>query len=104
MNKVNAYLETVDFEKMFDRYGWDYNDLDEIVKILQNPVATYKYARDVIKDRWPEAEPIIIQNPSAAYCYAIDVIKGRWPEAEPIIMKDPMVACWYAKYVINKAG
>ena len=43
------------------------------------------YARDIIKGRWPEAEPIIIRHAYYIYTYARDVIKGRWPEAEELI-------------------
>lgn len=39
--------------------------------------------------RWYEAEPLIIQNPHRALRYARDVIKGRWPEAEEIILSYP---------------
>ena len=61
----------------------------------------YWHAFEVIKDRWPEAEPTIMQDPGFAYCYAENVIGGRWPEAEPIIMKDPEWAYYYAKYTIK---
>jgi len=33
--------------------------------------------------------PSIARRLSLALQYATDVIKGRWPEAEPVIMKDP---------------
>ena len=56
------------------------------------------YSRDVIKGRWPEADPIIIREPYLAYHYAKDVIKGRWPEAESKIMKDTY---WGTLYLIN---
>ena len=36
-----------------------------------------------------------------AYLYAKDVIKGRFPEAEPVIAKDAGWACYYALYVIK---
>jgi len=42
----------------------------------------YWYARDVIKDRWPEAEEYIKKDPKHAYWYARDIIKNRWHEAE----------------------
>lgn len=58
--------------------------------------AAYKYARDVLKKRWPAAEPIIIKNPWTAADYAIKVIKGEWPEAEPIILQTPHPAADYA--------
>jgi len=63
------------------------------------PWQAYYYARDVIKDRWPEAEPTIMQHPGWACAYARDVIGDRWPEAEPIIMRDPQWACYYARDV-----
>ena len=61
----------------------------------------FDYAKDVIKGRCPEVEPIILQDPSFAYNYAKDVIKGRWPEAEPIILQQPYTACLYALLVIK---
>jgi len=76
-------LETVDFEKMFDRYGWDYNDLDIIVKIIQEPTWAYFCARDLIKGRWSEAEPAIMKDADAAYSYA---------KAEPFIQS--CIRCW----------
>lgn len=59
------------------------------------------YAHDVIKGRWPEAEPIILTRPSSSYLYAQRIIKGRWPEAEPLIMKHPNFAYKYANWVIK---
>jgi hypothetical protein len=61
----------------------------------------FAYAEDIVKGRWPEAEPIIIKDPEYAYLYARSVIKGRWPEAEPTIMKNPEFAYFYAKDVIK---
>jgi hypothetical protein len=40
---------------------------------------------------------VIATSPYAAYWYARDVIKGRWPEAEPRIMTDPEWAYLYVK-------
>ena len=45
----------------------------------------YLYARDIIKGRWPEAEPVIMTDPNLAYWYAKNIIEGRWPEAEKYI-------------------
>ena len=69
--------------------------------IMKNPDYAYRYARDVINGRWEEAEPYIMKDPTYAYCYARDVIKGRWEEAEPYIKKDPQYAHWYAKNIIG---
>jgi hypothetical protein len=70
-------------------------------EILKSAGAAYLYAIDVIKGRWPEAEPTITKDPNYAYLYARDVIKGRWPEAEPTIIKDPNYVYLYAKDVIK---
>ena len=48
---------------------------------MTDPVPAYRYARDVIKGRWPDAESVIMTSPEWAYGYACDVIKGHWPEA-----------------------
>lgn len=63
--------------------------------IAQDPAWAYRYARDVIEDRFPEAESVIAKNPAMATLYATNVIKKRWPEAEAVIKQDPN--CW-ARY------
>jgi len=70
-------------------------------KLITDPYVAYYYAREVIKGRWHEAEPIITKSPVDAYQYARDVIKGRWEEAEPIIMTDPGLVYCYANNVIK---
>ena len=61
----------------------------------------YWYAKNIIKDRWPEAEEIIKNDPKWSYYYARDVIKGRWLDAEEYIKKDPEWAYRYAKDIIK---
>ena len=61
-----------------------------------------KYAKHVIKGRWPEAEPAIMTDPDAAGLYANDVIKGRWPEGEWAIAQDPGWATLYAMSVLKR--
>ena len=65
------------------------------------PQWAYEYAYHVIRDRWPEAEPVIASDPQWAHWYARNVIKGRWPEAEAVIAESPQWACWYARYVLK---
>lgn len=55
-------------------------------KLKMLPDEAYYFAKDVIKGRWPEAEPYIMQDDMTAFYYARDVIKGRWPVADSIIM------------------
>jgi len=67
-----------------------------------DPSDLYLYAREVIKGRWPEAEPIIVgYSASFARLYAANILKRRWPEAEDIIAKTPMVALRYIKDFIG---
>ena len=69
--------------------------------VLKYPGWAFRYARDVIQGRWPEAEPVISQDPQWAYFYARYAIKGRWPEAEPVISQDPKWAYNYARDIIK---
>ena len=57
-----------------------------------------KYAKNVIQDRWPEAEPYILRSPYNSTWYAIKVIKGAWPEAENIIKQNARLSNQYARY------
>jgi len=69
---------------------------------VEEPYDAMVYAKNVIKGRWPEAEPYIMKNASAAVAYARYVIKGRWPEAEPYIMKNVVDVSAYAAYTYAK--
>ena len=73
-------------------------DLVPIAHIIKKlPKKAYFYSRDIIKGRWPEAEPYIMTKPASACWYAIDIIKGRWPEAESIIKENDYLwklYCW----------
>ncbi len=71
------------------------------VKVIQDPKSAYKYALDVIKGRWPEAEQYIATDPEYAYLYAKNVIRDRFPEAESNISKDHERAYDYAKDIIK---
>ena len=44
-------------------------------KVMTDPQWAYRYAMDVLKQRWPEAEPTIRTDPAWAYWYAMDVMK-----------------------------
>jgi hypothetical protein len=48
--------------------------------------------------RRPEAEPIIMKVPGYAIQYARDILKERWVDAEPYIMKDHVVWDRYKKH------
>lgn len=66
------------------------------------PGEAYQRARDVIKGRWPEAEPIIMKDAQCASRYALEIIKGPWSEAEPFIMQNGEYAYDYAVYVLKQ--
>jgi hypothetical protein len=70
-------------------------------EIAKDPKRAYKYAKNVIRGRWPEAEAAIATDPERAYLYAKDIIRGRWPEAEAVIATDPERAYLYARDVIG---
>lgn len=72
--------------------------LDKIKKI---PWSAYSVAINVLKDRWPAAEPYIMKDPEVALYYARDVIKGRWQEAEPYIMKNIEPANLYNRDIMK---
>jgi len=78
-------------------------DLQWEIYILRKKdfVSACGYAREVIKGRWSEAEPLIAKDPLTAFSYAKYVIKGRWPEAEASIITDSTSAYWYAKHIIK---
>lgn len=58
--------------------------------IKKDPQNAYKYAKYVLEDRWPEAEPepFILKKSGSDCLYALCVLKDRWPEAESQIKKD----------------
>ena len=58
------------------------NKRQEKILASKDAEAAYEYARDVIKDRWPEAEETISKSPFATNSYMDRFIKGRWPRAE----------------------
>jgi hypothetical protein len=70
-------------------------------EIAKDPEWAYKYARDIIRGRWPETEAVIAKDPELAHQYARGVIRGRFPEAEAVIAKDPELAYEYALDVID---
>lgn len=74
------------------------NYKNRIQEIKTNPEKAFFYSRDVMKTRWPEAEPYIMKHPAYACLYATDVLKKKWPEAEPYIKNS---AVWQSEYKIR---
>ena len=64
---------------------------------ITNPYSAFKYAKDVVKGRVPELEPLILTDSKAVHNYLYYVVKNRWPEAEEIIStSDPSDVYLYA--------
>jgi len=69
--------------------------------ISQDTYYSYRYAIEVIKDRWELGEPAISKDAYYSYCYAKYIIKGRWELGEPAISQDAYSSYWYAIEVIK---
>lgn len=55
----------------------------------------------ILEHRVPDYEPAILTSPQWACRYARDVIKGRWPEAEEIIGQNPGWLNFYKRNVLS---
>ena len=77
--------------------------LDELLKMNEYERAEYLYeeAKELRKRLPKEYERLLKSNQYWAYLYCRDIIRGRWPEAEPYIMKDPEWAYEYIKYIVK---
>ena len=69
----------------------------------QDPQTAYKYARRVLKTRFPAGENAIASDPALSELYARYVIKGRWPKGEPAIVKDPICCYDYVHDILGVA-
>jgi len=97
MNNRERALYLFDEAEAFERrLDPEYEDL-----ILNSGVVEVMvwYARDIMNERWYDAEPYILKNLDFACLYTMDVIEGRWKELEEYIlqMQNPEWAYQYAK-------
>lgn len=67
-----------------------------VSSIAQNSDLALKYAKEIIKGPFPEAEKWIARVPRLAVEYAKKCLKGPFPLAEPEIARDAYWACDYA--------
>jgi hypothetical protein len=103
INFYNYYNKTgLDNEEEYSQLieMLDINEYWDVLKpvehiIKRNSAYAFRYARDVLKERWPEVEPVIMKSPRYSYCYARGVLKSRWIEAEPYIQRSPL---WWGEY------
>lgn len=75
--------------------------------ILHDDWYAVEYAKNVLKKRWPEAEPMLARKAASedgyyrAVNYAVNVIQGRWPEAEKHGMYNPSFVLAYSEQILN---
>jgi len=69
--------------------------------ILKDAYWSYRYALDVIKDRWELGEPTISKNAHCSYCYAKYIIKGRLPDFmhNALLLSNDEYAKEYIKFI-----
>ena len=83
---------------------WHHPDTPNKILQSENAEQAFEYARDVLRKRWPEAEPFISKYADVASWYAQKIIKGAWPQgsvAEKVIAKNAECAVYYALYVLK---
>ena len=68
---------------------------------LTDPEWAYVYARDFVRDRWPEGEAAIATNPRFSYLYARDLLGGEFTAGEPAIARNAKFSLDYADKVIR---
>lgn len=105
-DKIKVSIKKYDpsvIDKIFIYYDLKDNPLHKklaLKKYQRNPYKALCYARNVIKGRWKEAEPIILMDAKSSYIYCSH-LDFRWKEAEKKIIKDPLLAYLYAQFVIK---
>jgi len=74
--------------------------------IMQDASYAYRYARDILKERWEDAETTISKDTEQTIYYCEKVIKGRWIEAEEMIAhsewKDTYTFLFFKEKVVAK--
>lgn len=69
--------------------------------ILKEPHWASVYATDVLNKRWDDAESVILSSGdlSVIWGYFRDMVKERWLEAEPVLFRDLGVKKKYYEYL-----
>lgn len=75
---------------------------EEALLAKRNPYNLFFYAKNIIKDRWDEAEETLKKDPHYAYKYAKEIIGDRWPEAEPYIQREGLIWNQYTNHFADK--
>ncbi|MFW6015794.1 MAG: hypothetical protein ACOCRK_05105 [bacterium] len=85
-----SYLKKIwEHFNTFHKEGWPEGETELLNKIKSDrdmlPII-YDYILRVRLIRWPEAEPYILKSPSNIVKYARYIIKDRWPEGETALI------------------
>lgn len=67
-----------------------------------NKTWAYRYANEIIKGQWKEAEHLFASDHILAYQYAVHVLHKRFPEGEPAILDSVDRAIQYAAQIIKR--
>lgn len=68
----------------------------------KKPLPIVRYAYRIIDGPWPEAEHIIAKDAHASFDYAMDVLKKRFPAGEKAIYGDAHFASLYDDYIVKR--
>ncbi len=93
-NKLKNYRSFPGFKHDADTY-LELSTEEERQILLLHPIAAQRFSTEIMKQPWPEAEPIIMTDAFAAVDYAAKFKKGGWPEAEPMITNNTDAANYY---------
>lgn len=74
---------------------------ERLILETNNAYDALRYATEVIRGRWPEAEPLLMRHPNTAAGYAAQILRRRWREAESVILGDARSASGYAVNVLR---
>lgn len=101
----NEQFDNLEANVLFQLAGKE--NVDQYVKYFKkNPAMAYYYAIGVVRGPWSEGEKAILSDIWFAVAYAKNVLKRRWPEAEPKIARaaardEYYRAVEYAEHVIK---
>ena len=101
------FLKSINYQDLEESFELYFTEAKDKVrkpnkKERTDPELAYYYARDVVKGRVPELEPLILTDNMSMWGYIYHIINGRWPEAEEIIATgDPDEAAEYAENILK---
>ena len=86
---------------VWDKYQFHRLELKIREKVLAKEAKyAFKYAYDVLKERFPAGEAAIAKNGRFSYFYAYCVLKGPFLAGEAAIAEDDVYAFQYARWVL----